>query len=192
MKFNIIMVGVGGQGTVLSSDIVCDVALNSGYDAKKSEIHGMAQRGGSVVSHVRIAKKVYSPVIPFGEADILVSFEYMEFLRYMEYVKSDTLLVLNKNKIFPPGVLSGKEEYPEKIIKQKLKLFKNVSKVDALKIAEESGNLKVAGMAVVGALARFLPFEKDAWKSAIENKVPPKTVKSNIKAFEAGFNLSAN
>jgi len=189
MSFNILMFGVGGQGTVLSSDIVCEVALESGYDAKKSEIHGMAQRGGSVVSHVRIDKKVYSPVIPFGEADIMVSFEYMEFLRYMEYVKSDTLLVLNTNKIFPPGVLSGKEEYPEKIIKQKLKLFKNVSQIDALKIAEESGNIKVAGMAVVGALAKMLPFEKDVWKNVIKSKVPPKTIESNIKAFEIGSNI---
>jgi indolepyruvate ferredoxin oxidoreductase beta subunit len=189
MKYDILMFGVGGQGTVLSSDIVCEVALESGFDAKKSEIHGMAQRGGSVVSHVRIAEKVFSPVIALGEADILVSFEHMEFLRYIEYASENSTLILNTNKIFPPGVLSGKEEYPDKIIRQKLKLFKYVKTLDALDIAKSAGNMKVAGMAVVGALARMLPFKKDVWENVIKGKVPSKTIESNIKAFNMGYNI---
>lgn len=187
MKWDILMFGVGGQGTVLSSDIVCEVALLNGFDAKKSEIHGMAQRGGSVVSHVRIGQKVYSPVIPEGSADILVSFEYMEFLRYLNFVNNSTILILNTNKIYPPSVLSGKESYPDNIISEKLSIFREVEMLDALNIAKEVGNLKVAGMAIVGKLAKRLPFEKESWIKVIEEKVPPKTVESNIKAFEKGL-----
>lgn len=187
MKWDILMFGVGGQGTVLSSDIVCEVALLNGFDAKKSEIHGMAQRGGSVVSHVRIGQKVYSPVIPEGSADILVSFEYMEFLRYLNFVNNSTVLILNTNKIYPPSVLSGKESYPDNIISEKLSIFREVEMLDTLNIAKEVGNLKVAGMAIVGKLAKRLPFEKEIWIKVIEEKVPPKTVESNIKAFEKGL-----
>lgn len=187
MKWDILMFGVGGQGTVLSSDIVCEVALLNGFDAKKSEIHGMAQRGGSVVSHVRIGQKVYSPVIPEGSADIFVSFEYLEFLRYLNFVNNSTVLILNTNKIYPPSVLSGKESYPDNIISEKLSIFREVEMTDALNIAKEVGNLKVAGMAIVGKLAKRLPFEKESWIKVIEEKVPPKTVESNIKAFEKGL-----
>lgn len=187
MITNILMCGVGGQGTVLSSDIVCEVALKSGFDAKKSEIHGMAQRGGSVLSHVRFGKNVFSPVIPLGAGDFLVSFEYMEFLRYMEYVNKSTVLVLNENRIYPPGVASGKEVYPEKEIKKYLKYFHKVFSIDAFEIAKNAGNVKVAGMAVVGALAKNLPFRKEIWEEVIEEKVPPKTTKTNIDAFNMGF-----
>lgn len=187
MITSILMCGVGGQGTVLSSDIVCEVALKSGFDAKKSEIHGMAQRGGSVLSHVRFGKNVFSPVIPLGSGDFLVSFEYMEFLRYMEYVNKSTVLVLNENRIYPLAVASGKEVYPEKEIKKNLKHFHRVFCVDALEIAKNAGNVKVAGMAVVGALAKNLPFRKEIWEEVIEGKVPPKTIKTNIDAFNMGF-----
>ena len=187
MITSILMCGVGGQGTVLSSDIVCEVALKSGFDAKKSEIHGMAQRGGSVVSHVRFGDNVFSPVIPLSSADFIVSFEQMEFLRYMEYVNKSTVLVLNENRIYPLAVASGKESYPENEVKKYFKYFHKLVSVDALDIAKSAGNLKVAGMAVVWALAKNLPFRKEIWEEAIEGKVPPKTVKTNIDAFNLGF-----
>jgi indolepyruvate ferredoxin oxidoreductase beta subunit len=187
MKWDILMFGVGGQGTVLSSDIVCEVALLNGFDAKKSEIHGMAQRGGSVVSHVRIGRKVYSPVIPEGSADILVSFEYMEFLRYLNFINENSILILNTNKIYPPSVLSGKESYPDNIISEKLSIFREVEMLDALNIAKNVGNLKVAGMAVVGKLAGQLPFDTESWLEVIREKVPLKTVESNVKAFKCGL-----
>lgn len=187
MITSILMCGVGGQGTVLSSDIVCEVALKSGFDAKKSEIHGMAQRGGSVVSHVRFGDNVFSPVIPYGSADLVVSFEYMEFLRYMEYANKSTILVVNENKIFPLAVASGKEVYPEGEVKKHFKYFKKVEYVNALEIARKAGNLKVAGMVLVGALAKNLPFSKEIWEEVISDKVPQKTVKTNIDAFNLGM-----
>jgi indolepyruvate ferredoxin oxidoreductase beta subunit len=185
---NILMIGVGGQGTVLSSDIVCALALAGDCDVKKSEIHGMAQRGGSVVSHVRIGEKVLAPVIPVGEADIVLSFEKMEFLRYPEYAGKETDLVLNTHSIYPPGVASGEETYPAERIRTAKCVFKNVYEMDAMKTATEIGNVKVAGMVLLGKLGSMLPFDQELWKHVILKKVPPKTVDMNIAAFEAGFN----
>lgn len=185
MITSILMVGVGGQGTVLSSDIVCDVALRSGFDVKKSEIHGMAQRGGSVVSQVIFGDKVYSPVIPKGSADILLSFEKMEFMRYLEYKKNSTVLLVNTHRIFPPGVATGAEEYPEKEYEEQVKKFSESYVIDALKIAQECGNLKVEGMVMLGKLAQLLPFKDDVWEEVIKEKVPKKTIENNLKAFYA-------
>ncbi|AEI14785.1 Indolepyruvate ferredoxin oxidoreductase [Flexistipes sinusarabici DSM 4947] len=188
MKFDILMVGVGGQGTVLASDIVCDVALSAGYDVKKSEIHGMAQRGGSVVSHVRIGEKIASPVIPVGSVDILVSFERMEFLRYLEYINKNTSLVLNTGMIHPPGTAGGEEEYPEDYVEDNIKKFNNSYMIDAFELAEQALNRKVTSTVVLGKLATLLPFRKKAWEEVISDKVPPKTVEYNLKAFDLGFN----
>jgi indolepyruvate ferredoxin oxidoreductase beta subunit len=186
MKSKILMVGVGGQGTVLSSDIVCDVALLEGYDVKKSEIHGMAQRGGSVVSHVIFGEKVYSPVISSGGADILLSFENMEFLRYLEYVNKNTVLLLNTNKILPPSVASGEEDYPNDIINNLKNNFKEKYELDANKIAIECGNIKVSGMVMLGKLSTLLPFKVESWEKVIKERVPPKTIEMNIKALKLG------
>ncbi|MGA1863257.1 indolepyruvate oxidoreductase subunit beta [Deferribacter thermophilus] len=187
MKVDILMVGVGGQGIVLASDIVCDVALLEGYDVKKSEIHGMAQRGGSVVSHVRIANKVYSPVIPFGQADIIVSFEYMEFLRYLGYKNEDTKLLLNTNKIYPPSVTMAEADYPEDTVENYKTKFATLVEKDGLKLAEKAGNVKAVSTVMLGALAKMLDFKKDSWLEVIKDRVPSKVVDVNIKAFELGY-----
>lgn len=186
---NILMIGVGGQGTVLSSDIVCDVALAGDADVKKSEIHGMAQRGGSVVSHVRIGSKVLSPVISIGDTDVVVSFESMEFLRYPEHAGENTALVLNTHRIYPPSVADGKEVYPSEKAEQTKAFFKEVFEIDAMAIATGIGNSKVAGMVMLGKLAALLPFSVELWKSVISKKVPPKTIDVNLAAFDAGYNL---
>jgi indolepyruvate ferredoxin oxidoreductase beta subunit len=187
MKLDILMVGVGGQGTVLSSNIVCDVALMNGFDVKKSEIHGMAQRGGSVVTHIRIAKEVFAPTIPAGSADVVVSFERMEFLRYAEFIGADTTLILNTQVIAPPSVADGTAEYPEdKILHTKAK-FTKVFETDAISKAMELGNPKVAGMVVLGILAKNVPFEKKTWEQAVRDRVPAKTIELNLKAFDTGY-----
>lgn len=188
MRSKILMVGVGGQGTVLSSDIVCDVAMAEGFDVKKSEIHGMAQRGGSVVSHVIFGEKVYSPVIATGEADILLSFEHMEYLRYLEYKNDETVLLLNKNRILPPSVASGEEQYPAEPIESQKASFFETYEMDANSIAVECGNVKVAGMVMLGKLAALLPFKPESWEKVISDRVPQKTIESNIKAFNTGLN----
>ncbi|WP_022849789.1 indolepyruvate oxidoreductase subunit beta [Limisalsivibrio acetivorans] len=185
--YDILMVGVGGQGTVLSSDIVCEVALAGGSDVKKSEIHGMAQRGGSVVSHVRIGKRVSSPVLPLKGADIILSFEDMEFLRYPEYVNDETVLILNRYKIYPPSVASGDENYPESQVADLKDRFSTVFEMDAMEMAQKIGNPKVAGMVLLGKLASLLHYEQEVWKEVVSKKVPPKTVELNLKAFDAGF-----
>ncbi|MGA1845900.1 indolepyruvate oxidoreductase subunit beta [Deferribacter abyssi] len=187
MKKDILMVGVGGQGIVLASDILCDVALLEGYDVKKSEIHGMAQRGGSVVSHVRIGEKVYSPVIPLGEADIIVSYEYMEFLRYLEYKNTNTILVLNINRIYPPSVAMGEVDYPDELIDKEKKNFDKLYELNALEIAKKAGNVKVVSTVLLGAVAKILPFKKDSWYEVIKMRVPNKVVDVNIKAFDLGY-----
>jgi indolepyruvate ferredoxin oxidoreductase, beta subunit len=189
MKLDILMVGVGGQGTVLSSNIVCDVALANGFDVKKSEIHGMAQRGGSVVTHIRVGEKVYSPTIPEKSADIIVSFERMEFLRYAEYYNDDTVLILNTQEIAPPSVGDGSAAYPEDRIEEVKKSFSKVYETNAISKAMELGNPKIAGMIVLGILAKSVPFKKEAWEQAIRDRVPPKTIDLNLKAFDLGYGM---
>ena len=188
MTLDILMVGVGGQGIVLASNILCDTVLKEDLDVKKSEIHGMAQRGGSVVSHIRIGSKVYSPVISVNSADFIVSFEKMEYLRYLDFVKDSTVLILSKNKLYPPGVAAGEEEYPNDLIVKNKKLFRNVYVLDANKIAENAGNIKVGSMALLGKLASLLPFKKMIWEETILRSVPEKTVDNNLAAFLTGFN----
>lgn len=189
MKLDILMVGVGGQGTVLSSNIVCDVALANGFDVKKSEIHGMAQRGGSVVTHIRIADEVFSPTIPDNGADVIVSFERMEFLRYMHYHNEDTKLILNTQVIAPMTVADGTLEYPESKVTEGKKKFNEIYETDAITKAMELGNPKIAGMIVLGILAKNVPLKREAWEQAIKDRVPPKTIELNLKAFDMGYNI---
>jgi len=189
MKLDILMVGVGGQGTVLSSNIVCDVALANGFDVKKSEIHGMAQRGGSVVTHIRVDKEVFSPTIPEKSADIVVSFERMEFLRYAEYYSDTTILIQNTQVIAPPSVADGSVEYPDAKVDDAKKHFAKVFATDAISKAMDIGNPKVAGMVILGILAKNVPFKKGAWEQAIRDRVPPKTIDLNLKAFDLGYNI---
>jgi len=188
-KYDILVVGVGGQGSVLASDIICEVALLENFDVKKSEIHGMAQRGGSVVSHVRIGEKVYSPTISFAQADIIVSLERMEFLRYIEYASKKTVLINNSQKIIPGSIINDAELYPDSLIEDNYKNFKEVYEFDAFKTAKDCGNPRGVSVVCLGYLSNFLPFSIENWKKAVAEKVPQKTVDANIKSFLSGRDL---
>ena len=187
MVKNIIMAGVGGQGIILASNIACGVFLQAGFDVKKSEIHGMAQRGGSVVSHVRFGDKVYSPVISSGSADIIVSFENMEFLRYANFINTATVLILNTRRIMPVSVAMGNVEYPSATVEAGKKMFAEIHETDADKLAADAGNIKTAGMPLLGKLCKVLNMDKDIWESVIAGSVPPNAIEVNLKAFRSVF-----
>ena len=187
-NLNIMVVGVGGQGTLLTSRIIGKMALSAGYDVKLSEVHGMAQRGGSVVTFVRFGDKVNEPVVEEGDADILISFEKLEAMRYSHFLKKDGIIVLNDCKIDPMTVVIGLAEYPENIIDELSKDHK-VYTVDALKIANELGNSKVVNSVVLGLSAKYIGFTKEEWLSTIEKTVPSKTIEINKNAFLSGYNL---
>jgi len=185
---NIIITGTGGQGIVLASRIIAQVAFKSGFDVKESEIHGMAQRGGSVISHIRFGALVYSPNIPSGMADIMVALEELEALRHLHFLKSGGMVILNKKKILP--AVAENKDYPqnvEHLIKQEAFI---VNSIDAEKIAKELGNSKVENSVILGFLSIFLPFKEEIWYEVITNSVPPKTVEINIKAFNEGRRLA--
>lgn len=186
MVKNIMIVGVGGQGTLLTSRIIGKVALAEGQDVKISEVHGMAQRGGSVVTFVRFGDEVYEPVVEEGDADVIIAFERLEALRYAHFLKKDGVLIVNDCKMEPMTVVIGAAEYPEGII-EGLSANHSVYSIDGQKIALELGNSKVLNSAVLGYAAKHIGFEKDAWLGIIESTVPPKTVDINKKAFLAGY-----
>ncbi|MDP4180917.1 MAG: indolepyruvate oxidoreductase subunit beta [Bacillota bacterium] len=188
-KLNIMIVGVGGQGTLLASRILGNVAMKMSFDVKVSEVHGMAQRGGSVVTYVKFAKKVYSPLIEKGEADILLAFEKLEALRWVEFLKEDGSIIINKQRIDPVPVILGKEKYPEEIVEKINKVFDKTVAVDALPIARECGNIKAVNVVLLGVLARITGIDKSIWLESIKEVVPQKIQELNIKAFEAGFNV---
>ena len=153
---NILTVGVGGQGVILASDIIAAVMMRAGYDVKKSEVHGMAQRGGSVTSHVRFGPKVYSPIIRKGEVDILFSFELLETLRYLDFLKILSVILVNNQKILPPSVTLGKDVYPDNIPGRLQARYPRFTLVNALEAAQEAGNAKAVNIALIGALSDFL------------------------------------
>lgn len=187
-KLSIMIVGVGGQGTLLTSRVLGNVAIKTGFDVKVSEVHGMSQRGGSVVTYVKMDKKVYSPLIEEGEADIILAFEMLEAMRWAEYLKKDGQFVVNEQEINPMPVITGKAKYPEDILK-KLKIkFQNVISIDALKIAKECGNIKSVNMVLLGLMAAATDIKKEVWLDAIKEVVPQKFIDVNIKAFDAGYN----
>jgi indolepyruvate ferredoxin oxidoreductase beta subunit len=186
---NILIVGVGGQGTLLTSRIVGNLALNSGYDVKMSEVHGMAQRGGSVVTHVRIGSKVSSPLIEQRQADIILAFEKLEAYRWVNYLKDDGIMIVNDQQIDPMPVIMGTVPYPENIpekINSRCELF---VLVNALDIAEKVGNIRVVNTVLLGVMAGYLEIELEAWLKSIEENVPPKTIEVNKSAFISGYNL---
>ena len=183
---NIMVVGVGGQGTLLTSRIIGKTALNAGWDVKLSEVHGMAQRGGSVVTFVRFDKKVYEPVCEEGSVDVLISFERLEALRYEHFLKKDGVLIVNDTRIDPMTVVIGAKEYPEGIIEGLSKNHK-IHTIDAGKIAKELGNSKVTNTVVLGLAAKYIGFTEDEWLEILTSTVPPKTVEINTKAFKAGY-----
>lgn len=188
MVKNILIVGVGGQGTLLASRIIGTVATLEGYDVKVSEVHGMSQRGGSVVTYVRFGDTVSSPIITEGNADIVLAFEQLEALRCAPYVKKDGVLIANSQEIMPMPVITGTAEYPENITETLTNKCKFIS-IDALSLANEAGNAKAVNVVLIGVLAKQSEIAKDKWIKSIEATVPPKFLEANIKAFELGYNI---
>ncbi len=183
---NILLVGVGGQGTLLASEILSEAFMLAGFDVKKSEIHGMSQRGGSVVSHVRFGDKVYSPVVPEGEGDILFGFELLETYRYLSLLRPGAKVIANNFRILPPSVLLGKELYPEGLADKIASRFPGFLLVDGLELATRAGNPRAANTVLLGAVASRLDIQENHWLSAIEKMVPARALEINIKAFQMG------
>lgn len=183
---NIMVVGVGGQGTLLTSRIIGKTALEAGYDVKLSEVHGMAQRGGSVVTFVRYGENVSEPVVEEGDVDVLISFERLEALRYAHFLKKDGVIIVNDCRIDPMTVVIGAKTYPENIIKT-LKTEHTVYSLDGLTIAKKLGNSKVLNSVILGLSAKYIGFSEQEWLDVITNTVPPKTIDINIAAFKAGY-----
>lgn len=182
------LVGVGGQGTILASDVLAQVALEVGLDAKKSEVHGMAQRGGSVISHVRWGQRVFSPLIGRGEADFLLAFERLEALRYVGWLKPGGVAIVNDQAIPPVSVSSGGAEYPsdEHVRDIFAAVTPSLHLVPGIRLAGELGNARVNNVILLGALSTFLDVDTAVWKSVIESRVPPRYAEINLKAFERG------
>jgi len=185
---NIFLSGVGGQGTILASNILTEVFLNAGYDVKKSEVHGMAQRGGDVTTHFRFGKKVYSPLIKYGDVDFLLSFELLEALRYINWVKDNGKILINKQEVFPPSVNLGAAKYPDGVEEVFKKYFKeNVQIINGQEIAGKLGNVQAANVVLIGAFSNFFPEIKEAsWIKAIKGLMKEKLHELNIKAFSEG------
>lgn len=183
---NIMIVGVGGQGTLLTSRILGGIILTAGYDVKLSEVHGMAQRGGSVVTFVRYGEKVSEPIVEEGQADVLIAFERLEALRYAHYLKPEGALIINDQRMDPITVVTGAAQYPENIIENLSKTYK-VYSIDASAEAIKLGNPRVFNNIILGLAAQHMDFAKEDWLKVIENTVPPKTIEINQKAFLVGL-----
>jgi indolepyruvate ferredoxin oxidoreductase, beta subunit len=186
---NILLVGVGGQGILLASEILSETFMLAGYDVKKSEIHGMSQRGGSVVSHVRYGQEVFSPLVPEGEGDILFGFELMETYRYLPLLKKGGSVVVNDLEIPPSSVLMGQENYPEGLAEKIREQFPDFLLVDGQGLAREAGNLRAANTVLLGAVSRRLDIAESYWMQALEKMVPSKALEVNRKAFQLGREL---
>lgn len=185
---NIMIVGVGGQGTLLASRILGNTVISEGYDVKVSEVHGMSQRGGSVVTYVKFGEKVYSPIIDKGEADIILAFEMLEAYRAMPYLKKGGKMIVNSQKIDPMPVITGAMQYPDGIL-EKLSKKIDVISVDALKLAIEAGNMKAVNVVLIGIIAKNTDIAYEKWIETIKTTVPEKFLDANLKAFELGYNL---
>ena len=185
---NIMIVGVGGQGTLLASRILGNTVINEGYDVKVSEVHGMSQRGGSVVTYVKFGDKVLSPVIDKGEADIILAFEMLEAYRAMPFLKKGGKMIVNNQKINPMPVIIGATEYPENI-GDKLRENIDLTEVEALEIAKEAGNSKAVNVVLIGVMAKNTDIAYEKWVETIKTTVPEKFLDVNLKAFEMGYNL---
>ena len=183
---NIMIVGVGGQGSLLASKLLGRLLLTRGYDIKVSEVHGMSQRGGSVVTYVRYGEKVYSPVIDKGEADFIVSFELLEAARWTEYLKEGGKIIVNTQQINPMPVIIGAAEYPENLADKIKAAGLELDAFDALKLAEEAGSSKAVNIVLMGRLSKYFDFTMEEWMDAIEKSVPTKFLELNKKAFQLG------
>lgn len=187
---NAVICGVGGQGIILASDVLCHAAFLEGLDVKKSEVHGMAQRGGSVITHVRFGKKVYSPLIEEGTSDFMLAFEKLEALRYVHYLKKAGQIIVDNREIPPMSVLVGQAQYPRDI-DRKLRGCGGLRIVNAADIALELGNVRVVNVILLGVLSTLLDFKKQSWTKAISGKVKGKYVDLNIAAFDRGRELAS-
>ncbi len=185
---SIMIVGVGGQGSLLASRLLGNVLLAQGFDVKVSEVHGMSQRGGSVVTYVKYGEKVYSPVVEKGEADAIISFEILEAARCLPYLKKGGHLITSTQQIDPMPVITGAAEYPSDLEAQLKAAGADLIAVDALKLAEEAGSAKASNVVLMGVLASRMDFAEELWQNAIEQCVPPKFLELNKKAFELGKN----
>jgi len=183
---NIMIVGVGGQGTLLASKLLGRLLLGKGFDVKVSEVHGMSQRGGSVVTYVRWGEKVYSPIIDRGQADAILSFELLEAARWTEYLKPGGRLITNTQQINPMPVITGAARYPEGLEGKLRALGIDLDAVDALSLAEEAGSSKAVNIVLLGRLSRWFDFTEAEWLEAIEQSVPPRFLELNKKAFALG------
>ncbi len=188
MTKNIMIVGVGGQGTLLASRIIGKTVISEGYDVKISEVHGMSQRGGSVVTYVKFGDKVYSPIIDKGEADIILAFELLEAYRALPFLKKDGKMIVNDQQMNPMPVITGVAKYPENIA-DKLAEKVNITVVDALSKAEEAGNIKAVNVVLIGVMAKNTDIAYEKWVEVIKATVPEKFLDVNLKAFDIGYNL---
>jgi indolepyruvate ferredoxin oxidoreductase beta subunit len=185
---SIMIVGVGGQGSLLASRLLGNVLLSQGFDVKVSEVHGMSQRGGSVVTYVKYGERVFSPVIEYGEADAVISFELLEAARCVPYLKKGGNLITSTQQIDPMPVVMGNMDYPAELEKKITDAGVKLTAIDALSLAEQAGSAKASNVALMGALSARLDFPESIWQKAIEECVPPKFLELNKKAFELGKN----
>lgn len=185
-SWNIFLVGVGGQGVLVASELMALGFLRAGYDVKKSEVHGMAQRGGGVSSHVRCGPSVQSPLIPEGEADLMIAFESLEALRWLSFLKKDGILLVNRQEIKPTTVTSGRMQYPEDVYGLLASLHRSVHVVEGVALAQAAGNPRSINSALLGAASRFLPVPDRIWRRVIRETFPEKVVEVNLRAFTLG------
>ena len=186
MTKNIMIVGVGGQGSLLASKMLGQLLLSSGYDVKVSEVHGMSQRGGSVVTYVRYGEKVYSPIIDKGEADYIISFEKLEAARYVSYLKKGGKIIVSNQEIDPMPVIIGAAQYPENLIEKIRAAGADVDAIDALDLAMQAGSPKAVNLVLMGRLSKYFDASEEMWMQALEACVPPKFLELNKKAFALG------
>jgi indolepyruvate ferredoxin oxidoreductase beta subunit len=188
---NILFCGVGGQGILLASEVTAYSLLAVGMDVRKSEVHGMAQRGGSVTAHLRYGAKVYSPLISPGEADIVVAFEMMEAVRYLPFMHSESKVIVNTHKIFPPAIATGKMDYPENVLAELAGHDIHVKEIDAFEVASKVGEVRAVNIVMVGVLSTYLPIDVQVFMDVMNERIPERFRDVNIKAFQEGRKLAA-
>lgn len=187
---SIMIVGVGGQGTLLASRILGAELISNGFDVKVSEVHGMSQRGGSVVTYVKYGSKVNSPIVNEGEADLILAFEQLEAARWLQYLKKDGTLIINTQKIDPMSVIIGNSIYPDGVLDAINKAGAKTTNLDALSLAVSAGSAKAVNVVLIGVMASHMDLNRDAWINAIKNTVPEKFLEMNLKAFDLGYNYN--
>lgn len=187
---SIMIVGVGGQGTLLASRILGTALISNGFDVKVSEVHGMSQRGGSVVTYVKYGSKVNSPIVNEGEADLILAFEQLEAARWLQYLKKDGTLIINTQKIDPMSVIIGNSVYPDGVLDAINKAGAKTTNLDALSLAVSAGSAKAVNVVLIGVMASHMDLNRDVWINAIKNTVPEKFLEMNLKAFDLGYNYN--